>query len=104
VDNVIVWVQEPTQNDRFRALGVRVLNPAYSTVLILERMVLNPALADITPDMDASQTVREVKLQNSQFIDWRLADLKLPGDVLVLMIERKGDVLVPQRDTVLRAN
>lgn len=104
VDNMIAWVQDPTQNERFRALGVRVVNPAYSTVLMLESMVLNPDLFAITPDMDASQEVRDVKLQNPHLIDWRLADLRLPGGVLVLMIERGGDILVPQRDTVLRAN
>ena len=33
-----------------------------------------------------------------------LNDLMLPGDVTVLMIERGGDILIPDRETALRAN
>jgi Trk K+ transport system NAD-binding subunit len=104
VANIIAWVQDPTQNDRFRRLRTRVVNPAYSTVLILESMVINPEIYSIAPDMDEKQDVREVKLQNPHLVDRRLYDLMLPGDTTVLMIERGGNALVPDQETRLRAN
>jgi trk system potassium uptake protein TrkA len=104
VENVIAWVQDPTQNDRFRRLRSRVVNPAYSTVLILESMVVNPDIYSIAPDMDEAQEVRDVKLQNPHLVDRRLHHLMLPGDTAVLMIERGGDALVPDQETRLRAN
>jgi trk system potassium uptake protein TrkA len=104
VENVIAWVQDPSQNERFRRLRVRVVNPAYSTVLIIEGMVLNPDVFSLTADMDKGQEVRETKLQNLHLVSRRLDDLMLPGDVIVLMIERGGDILIPDRETILRAN
>lgn len=104
VENIVAWVQDPAQNDRFRRLGARVMNPAYSNVLILSSMVLNPDVFSITPDVDEAQEVREIKLQNRYFINRRLTDLNLPDDVTVLMIERGGSILVPDQETSLQAN
>lgn len=104
VEDIVSWVRNPVQNDRFRRLGARVVNPAYSTVLIMESMVLSPAAFSMTADVDQVREVREIKLQNRELIGQRLRDLTLPGDVIVLMIERRGDILVPDRGTKLRAN
>jgi len=104
VENVVAWVQDPAQNGKFRKLGVRLVNPAYSTMLMMVSMVLSPGVYSITPDVDETQEVREVKLQNSGLVGQRLADLELSGNVMVLMIERGGDVLTPDRETRLRAN
>jgi Trk K+ transport system NAD-binding subunit len=67
-------------------------------------MVLSPVIYSITPDVDETQEVREIKLQNSDLVGKRLADLRLSGNIMVLMIERGGDVLTPDRETRLRAN
>jgi trk system potassium uptake protein TrkA len=104
VENVIAWVKDPAQNGKFRKLGARLVNPAYSTMLMMVSMVLSPGVYSITPDVDETQEVREIKLQNSRLVGKRLADLGLSGNVMVLMIERGGDVLTPDRETLLRAN
>lgn len=104
IENLVAWVRDPSQNSRFRQLGVRVVNPAYSTVLIMESMVLSPDAFSMTADVDEAREVREVKLQNRELAGRRLSDLMLPGDVIVLMLERGGDILIPDRNTTLRAN
>jgi trk system potassium uptake protein TrkA len=104
VENVVAWVQEPAQNARFRKLGVRLVNPSYSTMLMLESLVLSPSLYSIAPDLDEAHEVREVKLQNAALVGRRVADLGLSGNVTVLSIERGGDVLTPDRETLLRSN
>ena len=97
-------MQDPAQNGRFRKLGARLVNPSYSTMLMMVSMVLSPAVYSITPDVDETQQVREIKLQNANLVGRRLADLGLSGNVMVLTIERGGDVLTPDRETLLRAN
>ena len=104
VDHVIAWVRDPVQNERFRRLGVQIVNPAYSTVLITEGMVVSPAAFSLTADVDEAREVREIKLQNRSLVGQRLKDVILPGDVIVLMIKRGGDIIVPDRETALRAN
>jgi Kef-type K+ transport system membrane component KefB/Trk K+ transport system NAD-binding subunit len=104
VENAIAWVQDPAQNSRFRKLGARLVNPAYSTMLMMVSMVLNPGVYSITPDVDETQEVRQVKLQNTNLVGRRVADLGLSGRVMIMMIERGGDILTPDRETLLRAN
>lgn len=92
------------QNDRFRKVGARVINPAYSNTLMMERMVLNPRAFSLTPDVDEIQEIREVKLQDPNLVGCCVNDLTLPQSVIVVMIERSNEIVVPDRETVLRAN
>jgi Trk K+ transport system NAD-binding subunit len=102
--NIIARVQDPIQNDRFRKWGARVINPAYSTILMMESMVLNPHAFSIAPDVDEIHEIREIKLQNPYLVGHRVNDLVLPRSVIVLMIERSNEIIVPDRETILRAN
>jgi trk system potassium uptake protein TrkA len=104
IRNVIAWVHEPSRNVNFRKLRVRIMNPAYDSVPIMESMVLNPDAFSISADVDETQAVREIKLRNTHYIGRRLNNVAMPGDVGLLMIERSGDILVPDRETKLRAN
>jgi Kef-type K+ transport system membrane component KefB/Trk K+ transport system NAD-binding subunit len=104
VENVVALVQDPAQNTKFRELGARLVNPAYSTMLMVVSVVLNPGVYSIAPDVDETQEVREVKLQNPVLVGKPLAELGLSGNLMVLMIERSGDILTPDRKTRLRAN
>ena len=54
--------------------------------------------------VDEGHEVREVKLQNPDLLNQPITALDLPDGVTVLLIERGGDILVPDEDTVLRAN
>jgi Trk K+ transport system NAD-binding subunit len=104
LENIISWVTDPLQNPRFRRIGVRVLNPGFSNVLITESMVLNPDVYSVVSDVDETQEVREVKLQNPEMLNQSISEINLPEGVNVLMIERQGNLLVPEQKTVLRAN
>lgn len=97
IENLIAWVQNPAHNGGFRALGVRVLNPAYNAVLTLESMVLHPGAFSSTTDVDEMLEVREVELRNSELVGQPLNELALPGDAVVLMIERDGGAVVPDQ-------
>jgi trk system potassium uptake protein TrkA len=95
VENVISWVQNPALNSAFRDVGARVTNPAYSAVLSIESMVLSPGMFSLTADVDETREVREVYIQRWELHGRPLSKLDLPGDTIVLMIERDGGVIVP---------
>lgn len=104
VPNVISWVRDPARNPEFRKLGVRVINPAYSTLLIIEGMVLNPEVISTFPDVDEALEIREVKLRNAEVAGSRLSELVLPPGVAILMIQRGDSLLVPDGNSVLASN
>lgn len=104
VRNVVAWVQDPALNQRFLDIGARVINPAYSKLLILEGMVLSAEAFAPEPEQDATQDMRVVKLHNRLLVDQPLRRLGLPEGVSVLRIQRRDAVLIPGLDTVARAN
>lgn len=104
VENIIAWVQDPIRNREFRQVGARVVNPAYSSLLIIEGMLLNPDAFSMTADVDQSVEMREIKLKESNVVGLSVSSLNIPEGVTVLMIQRKGDFLTPANETVLQAN
>ncbi len=104
VPGIISWVQDPSLNRLFRAMGARVVNPAYSTLYIMEGMVLNLDAFSMATDVDEGADIREAKVKSSELDGIRVDDLILPDEVNVLTILRKGDFLVPDTETVLRVN
>jgi trk system potassium uptake protein TrkA len=104
VENIIAWVQDPLKNREFRQVGARVVNPAYSSLLMIEGMLLNADTFSMTADVDETVELREIKLKESKVVDLNIGSLNIPEKVTVLMIQRKGDFLVPTNDTVVRAN
>jgi Trk K+ transport system NAD-binding subunit len=104
VPNVISWVHDPAKNPEFQKLGVRVINPSYSTLLIIEGMVLNPDAISMFPDVDEELEIHEVKLKNVKLAGPRLSELILPQGIAILMIQRGDSFLVPDRNSVLASN
>ncbi len=102
--DVIAWVGNPADNSRFREAGVRIVNPQYSTLLMLEGLVINPAALSVGADPGEDQDVQVVKLQNQLLVGRQIKQFGLPASVRVLRIERGDASLVPEMTTVLQAN
>ena len=102
--NVIAWVDNPEYNARFREAGVRVVNPQYSTLLMLEGLVTNPAALSIGADPDEHQEVRNVKLQNPVLAGRAIRALGLPESVRVLRIVRGNTSLVSEKTLEVQVN
>jgi Trk K+ transport system NAD-binding subunit len=103
VRNIIAWVQEPHNKEHFQRLGARVVNPGLSTSLLIESMILNPAVFDLAGDI-AEIEIRQIKLKSNRTVGFRVDDLQLPAGVSVMSIQRSGNTLVPDNDTLLRRN
>lgn len=104
VPNLISWVQETTNSADFKALGVRVVNPAQTTLLFIEAMAINPEFYNVVKEIDASVTVQEVKLKKSPMSGKQLKDIDMGEQVTVIGISRGGEWIVPDNQTQLQAN
>jgi len=103
VKNLIAWVQDAHNKEDFRRLGARVVNPALSTTLFIESMILHPDAYELAGDIDEIE-IRQIKLKSNRVIGSRVDQLQLPDGVTVMSIQRGGDILVPDNDTRLRDN
>jgi len=96
VEAVIARVKDPQYLPKFDAEGVKTFSPALERATMVSMMARNPnilALMTTTSDERASveMTVRRREVDGKQ-----LRDLDLPGDLLVLAVRRKGQLLIPR--------
>lgn len=101
-NNVIARIKDRTYLDEFRALGVQVVEPYTSMVSLLDNLVRSPNATSILLGVDESQETLDIEIRDRDFHGTQLKYLRLPGDVLVLSIKRKGQTLVSHGYSTLR--
>lgn len=99
---VIARADDPQTVPELEALNVRVVQPAMATALALEGALHFPAAFGMLMSNTDDVNVLDVPLGNASFAGQPLRRVRLPGDALVLGIQREGEVVVPHGDTVLR--
>jgi Kef-type K+ transport system membrane component KefB/Trk K+ transport system NAD-binding subunit len=87
---------------RLQARGVKVVQPALAIAMALEGALHYPSVFDLliqhtSDDID----VTEVRVRNTRLAGSALRRIRLPGDALVLSLQRDGSVMVPHGDTRL---
>ena len=83
-------------------LGVKAVQPELATAMALEGAILYPTAFDVLVHQTDDIDVTEVRVTNPQLSGVKLRDVHLPGDALLLSLQRDGTVMVPHGDTVLR--
>jgi Trk K+ transport system NAD-binding subunit/Kef-type K+ transport system membrane component KefB len=100
--DVIVRLNKRENFEKFHKLGALIIEPATAMVSLLDHFVRSPNAASLLLGMDDDQDSMDVSIQNNDIHGMRLRDLRLPADVLVLSVKRKGQVLVSHGYTRLR--
>jgi Trk K+ transport system NAD-binding subunit len=80
--------------ERFKELGVLVVEPRTAVVSLLEHFVRAPVGTSLLLGRDEGQDMIDLEVRNPNISGLTLRDLRLPLDVLVLSIEREGHTLV----------
>jgi Kef-type K+ transport system membrane component KefB/Trk K+ transport system NAD-binding subunit len=88
---------------RLQAMGIRVVQPALAIAMALEGALKFPTIFDLLMDQDPEKIdFSEVPLGNARLAGTPLRQLRLPGDVLILSLQRDQSMIVPHGDTVLQ--
>ena len=100
--DVIVRLNKRENFEKFHKLGALIIEPATAMVSLLDHFVRSPNAASLLLGMDDDQDSMDVTIRNEDIHGMRLRDLRLPADVLVLSVKRKGQVLVSHGYTRMR--
>ena len=88
------WFACGQDTERFKELGVLVVEPRTAVVSLLEHFVRAPVGTSLLLGRDEGQDMIDQKVRNPNISGLTLRDLRLPLDVLVLSMERDGHTLV----------
>jgi Kef-type K+ transport system membrane component KefB/Trk K+ transport system NAD-binding subunit len=86
---------------RLQELGVKVVQPALATAMALEGAFRYPTAFDVLFHHTEDVEVGEVGFNNKQLEGLPLRKVRLPGNALILSVQKGETVMVPQEDTVL---
>jgi Trk K+ transport system NAD-binding subunit len=87
---------------QLQALGVKVVQPALATAMALEGALRYPTVFDVLVHESPNVEVGEVILANRQLANMRVREIRLPGNALIVSLERDDTIMVPHGDTVLK--
>jgi Kef-type K+ transport system membrane component KefB/Trk K+ transport system NAD-binding subunit len=83
-------------------IGIRIVQPELATAMALEGAIRYPTAFDVLAHEAEEIDVAEVTLTNPRFSDIPLGEIQLPGEPLILSLQRDSTIMVPHRDTVVR--
>ena len=99
---VIVRLFDSIYSKRFYELGAIVVDPATAIVSLLEQFVLSPISASLLLGKEDNKAMVDFKVSDRNLHGIALRDLRLPTDVIVLSVKRKGQMLISHGYTRLR--
>lgn len=102
VKEIIVRLQDHSYMSKFRKLGVTIIEPATAVVSLIDHFVRAPLGTSILFGMDSNYDTIDIEIQDKKMHGTSLRDLRLPSDVLILSVNRKGQSLISHGYTRLR--
>lgn len=101
IDDIVAQVNEASEIERFRKLGVNTVNPATDRVTLMALLARNPAAYNLLTRLDDDKEVVEVLVEDGYCNGKTLQEIKLPGDLLVMALRRNGELMIPHDATRL---
>jgi Kef-type K+ transport system membrane component KefB/Trk K+ transport system NAD-binding subunit len=99
IPHVVAQVPSPGDRIRFEQMGVSATNAALDHVALLTMLVRNPAIYALLTRTNDNKEIFQVVVENQSCVNKSLHQLALPGDILILSIQRNGDLLIPHGNT-----
>jgi Trk K+ transport system NAD-binding subunit len=101
---VIVRLFDSMYADKFHELGALVVDPSTAISKLIEQFVRSPIAASIILGEVDNKTMVDIKVSDKNLHGIALRDLRLPPDVLILSVKRKGQMLISHGYTRLRTD
>ncbi len=100
--DVIVRLNNRDNFEKFHKLGTLIIEPATAMVSLLDHFVRSPNAATLLLGMDDGQDTMDIEIKNKDIHGLRIRELRLPTDIIILSIKRKGQLLMTHGYTRLR--
>lgn len=101
-ENIVVRVNNHYNMKKFHNLGALVVNPSTAIVSLMDHFVRSPQATSLLLGMQENQDTLDLEVLNSDLVGLALRDLRLPSDIIILSIKRKGQMIISHGYTRLR--
>jgi Trk K+ transport system NAD-binding subunit len=100
--DVIVRLNKRENFEKFHNLGALIIEPTTAMVSLLDHFVRSPNAASLLLGMEEGQDTMDIEIKNKDIHGLRIRELRLPTDLIILSIKRRGQQLMTHGYTRLR--
>jgi len=100
--DIIVRLNKRENFNKFHELGALIIEPTTAMVSLLDHFVRSPNAASLLLGMDDGQDSLDIEITNKDIHGMRLRELRLPSDIIILSVKRKGQIIISHGYTRLR--
>jgi Trk K+ transport system NAD-binding subunit/Kef-type K+ transport system membrane component KefB len=99
IKRLVVRLNDLSLADRFVEIGAKVVDPTTATLSVIDQYVRAPQSAALMLHQDPQYDIAQVTITELDVSGVLLRDLRLPTDVLILEVSRRGQSIVPHGQT-----
>ncbi len=100
--HVIVRLHNRNNLRKFHELGCLIVDPNTALVNLLENFVRSPVAASMLLGLEEGQATIDLEVRDRSLHGVALRNLRLPSDVIILSVKRKGQSIISHGYTRLR--
>lgn len=101
-NDIVVRLNDGENFDKFHKLGALVVDPRTAIVSLLDHFVRSPQATSLLLGMEEGQDSIDLEVLNPDLFGLPLRELRLPADIIILSIRRRGQVIISHGYTRLR--
>lgn len=99
---IIVRLHDRVNFSRFHKLGAMVVEPSSAMVGLLDHFVRSPIATSFLLGMEENQDTMDIEILDRTMHGVALRDLRLPSDIIILSVKRRGQLIISHGYTRLR--
>lgn len=101
-NNIIVRLNDQKKYKKFHELGCLIVDPDTAIVSLMDNFVRSPVAASMLLGAQEGQETIDLEVRDKSLHGVALRNLRLPSDVIVLSVKRKGQSIISHGYTRLR--
>lgn len=102
-NDVVVRLNHRYNFNKFHDLGALIVDPSTAIVSLLDHFVRSPQAASLLLGMQDGQDTSDIQVLNTDIQGMLIRNLRLPADVIILSVKRRGNLIISHGYTRLRA-
>lgn len=100
--DIVVRLNKRDNFESFHKLDCLIVDPSTAMVSLMDHLVRSPQAATLLLGMQEDQDTMDVEVLNPDLRGLPLRDLRLPSDIIILSVNRKGQTIITHGYTRLR--
>jgi len=100
--NIVVRLNDRRYFKKFHNLGCMIVDPDTAIISLLDNFVRSPVAASMLLGTEAGQATIDLQVRDKSLHGVALRNLRLPSDVIILSVKRKGQSIISHGYTRLR--